>query len=131
MATHLLLKMTQKTLPLAQTDEQLELWRSFRPINRAAATDTYKRTMSISGDAFANNFAVYTLAARRGLSERESDGRLIMAGLEKMLYPWFMEPVTEEEIDRAKEFFTNKAAVKAFPEQAWWTGTVSSRLSAK
>ncbi len=123
--------MTQKPLPLAQTEEQLELWRSLKPVNRAAATDTYKRTMSSSGQVFANNFAVYTLAARRGFSEdlseedkefgeaMQASGRLIMAGLEKMLYPWFMEPVTEDEVDRAREFFTKRAAVRAFPEKAW------------
>ncbi|MBI5398572.1 DUF5598 domain-containing protein [Candidatus Woesearchaeota archaeon] len=108
-----------KNLPLVITDDQKELWHRLAPVNRAAATDTYKRTMSGSSDLFADNFSVYTLAARIGLNEEGAHGRYIMAGLEKMLYPWFAEPVTKEEVARAQEFFTKHASVNRFPQSAW------------
>ena len=112
--------MEQKTqLALAKTHLQRELWRKLRPVNIPAATDTYKRTMSGSSELFADNFTVYSLAARKSLNEEGVNGRYIAAGLEKMLYPWFMEPVTTEEVEVARDFFTNKAAVKKFPEKAW------------
>lgn len=105
--------------PLAQTEEQKEFWRHLRPVNRVAASDTYKRTMSGSSDLFADNFACYTLAARKPLAEESANGRYIMAGLEKMLYPWFMEPVTTKEVEKAQQFFEQHGAVKKFPAKAW------------
>ncbi len=107
------------TLPLAQTAEQKEFWQRFQPVNRVAASDTYKRTMSGSSDLFANNFACYTLAARKPLAEEGANGRYIMAGLEKMLYPWFREPITKEEVEKAQQFFEQRGAVKKFPAKAW------------
>ena len=106
-------------MPLAETSLQRQLWESFQPINRPSASDTYKRTMSGSSRLFADSFAAYTLAARKGLPEKGSDGRLIMAGLEQMLYPWFMNPVTREEVEIAEEHFTKHAGVKKFPSAAW------------
>ena len=106
-------------LPLAKTPEQVELWRRLRPVNIPAASDTYKRTMSGSGKLFSENFACYNLAARKAFTEEGANGRYIMAGLEKMLYPWFIEPVTQREVDFAKDFFKNRAQVKKFPEDAW------------
>lgn len=108
-----------KTLPLAKTPEQQELWKRLQPVNRVAATDTYKRTMSGSSSLFSDNFSVYNLAARKALSEEGANGRYIMAGLEKMLYPWFANPVTAAEVENAKNFFTSKAAVSKFPAFAW------------
>src|SRR3989344_7107841 len=106
-------------LPLAKTEEQRELWRRLQPVNRVAASDTYKRTMSGSSEIFSDNFTVYTLAARKGLREEGANGRYIMAGLEKMLYPWFIDPVTEEEVSQAREFFQQQGSVQKFPEQIW------------
>ncbi len=108
-----------KNLPLAKTEEQQELWKRLQPVNRVAATDTYKRTMSGSSEIFSDNFSVYTLAARKALNEQGVNGRYIMAGLEKMLYPWFAHPVTENEVKRAQDFFTTKSAVSTFPYSAW------------
>ncbi|MBT4446297.1 hypothetical protein HOC96_03560 [archaeon] len=106
-------------LIMAKTEEQQEFWDRLRPVNRVATSDTYKRTMSGSSDLFANSFACYNLAARRPLKEDGVNGRFIMAGIEKMLYPWFTKPITEREVDRAREFFQKKGAVKKFPEAAW------------
>ena len=106
-------------LNLAKTKDQENFWKSFQPINRCAATDTYKRTMSGSSDIFADNFASYNLAARKPLKEKGADGRLIMTGLEKILYPWFKTPITSDEIEKAKDFFKKKGLVDKFPEKAW------------
>ena len=108
-----------KSLPLAKTEEQQELWRRLQPVNRVAASDTYKRTMSGSSEIFSDNFTVYTLAARKALMEEGANGRYIMAGLEKMLYPWFADPISKQEVEKAKDFFTSKAAVSKFPTSAW------------
>lgn len=106
-------------LPLARTEDQIEFWRRLQPVNRVAASDTYKRTMSGSSRLFADNFAVYNLAARKPLPEEGANGRFIMAGLEKMLYPWFMFPFTKSEVEKARDFFLQKGVVKKFPEAAW------------
>lgn len=108
-----------KPLPLTITDDRKEFWHRLKPVNRVAASDTYKRTMSGSSDLFADNFACYTLAARVGLKEEGASGRYIMAGLEKMLYPWFADPISPEEVKKAEEFFTSKASVNKFPHAAW------------
>ncbi len=110
---------TVNILPLAQTSGQKEFWNKLSPVNRVATSDTYKRTMSGSSELFANNFSCYNLAARKAISETGANGRLIVAGLEKILYPWFSKPITKEEIDSAKEFFTTKAQVSKFPEKIW------------
>ncbi|MBI2668346.1 DUF5598 domain-containing protein [Candidatus Woesearchaeota archaeon] len=108
-------------LPLAKTEEQFDFWQRLQPVNRVAASDTYKRTMSGSSDLFADNFACYTLAARKPLAEDGANGRYIMAGLEKMLYPWFVKPVTQKEVEKAQHFFEKHGAVKKFPAKAWQT----------
>ncbi len=118
--------MTNK-LSLAQTRNQIALWNKFQPVSRVAATDTYKRTMSGSGTIFSDNFACYNLAARRPLNEQgigefyteEITHKYIMAGLEKLLYPWFMNPILKDEVEEAEEFFTTKSQVKTFPKRAW------------
>ncbi|HLC53222.1 MAG TPA: hypothetical protein VJK03_01645 [Candidatus Nanoarchaeia archaeon] len=107
------------TLPLAQTESQKELWQKLRPVNIPAACDTYKRTMSGSSAIFADNDSCYVLAARIPLNEDGVHGRYIMAGLEKALYPWFLEPVSAEEVQEARSFFTSKGAVRHFPVAAW------------
>ena len=106
-------------LPLAETEEQQQLWKRLQPVNRVAASDTYKRNMSCSSEIFSDRLAVYTLAARKALDEENVNGRFIMAGLEKMLYPWFSEPITQTEVEKARDFFTSKGAVAKFPQSAW------------
>ncbi len=109
----------EQNLPLAQNEKQKAYWRKLMPVNRPATSDTYKRSMSGSSDLFADSFSCYSLAARLPMKEEGVNGRYITAGIEKMLYPWFMEAVTREEVEEAKEFFTKRAAVKKFPEKAW------------
>jgi len=116
-------------LPLTKTEDQKKFWEKLQPVNRVATTDTYKRTMAGSSDIFALNYSCYTLAARRPLKEKlvdqlenEEDSRcnnLIVTGIEKMLYPWFMNPVSDTEIETAEKFFTEKAQVDKFPKNAW------------
>lgn len=107
------------TLELARTNLQQQFWNCLRPVNRPAATDTYKRTMAGSSDVFANNFSCYSAAARKALAEDGVNGRHIMAGLEALLYPWFSSPVSAEEVRLAREHFTQKGVVKKFPETSW------------
>lgn len=111
--------MTLDKLAMAQTPEQREFWDRFRPVNRVATTDTYKRTMSGSSELFANNFTCYNLAARRALNEPGAKNRYIMAGVEKLLYPWFTKPITEREVESARTFFKKRGQVDKFPDAAW------------
>jgi len=115
----------EQILPLAQSEKQKAYWRKLMPVNRPATSDTYKRTMSGSSDLFSDSFTCYSLAARLALKEVGVNGRYIAAGIEKMLYPWFMDPITKEEVEDAKEFFTKEAAVKKFPQKAWETVLVN------
>lgn len=108
-----------KKLNLAKTEKQKRYWEKLQPVNRVATTDTYKRTMSGSSELFSDNFSCYNLAARRPMNEEGVNNRYIMAGIEKMIYPWFMNPITKEEINEAKEFFMQEGKVKKFPEKAW------------
>jgi nicotinic acid phosphoribosyltransferase len=105
-------------LKYAKTEEQKQYWQKLRPLNLATASDTYKRTMSGSSSLFSDNKAIYYSAARKPLGESE-DGKLIVAGIEKILYPWFLNPVTKEEVASAQNYFTKKAEVKKFPSNAW------------
>jgi len=109
----------QPDYPLAKTSEQREFWRRLQPVNRVATSDTYKRTMSGSSELFSDNFSCYSLAARKALDEEGVNGRYIMAGIEKMLYPWFMNPISVSEVRKAEEFFKTKAQVDKFPTKAW------------
>lgn len=102
---------------LYQTGNQRKLWQKFAPVSRPAATDTYKRTMATTGQIFAENAADYSLAARLGLQEDGANGRLVMAGLEKTLYPWFIEPITDAEMEEAKKFFLERANTKRFAKE--------------
>lgn len=112
-------KTTKNELPLAKTRRQKEFWEKQQPVIRVAATDTYKRTMSASNEIFAENFTCYSVSARRALNEKGANGRLVMAGLEATLYPWFMNPIDPEEIKEASEFFKTKAQVKKFNDKVW------------
>lgn len=105
-------------LPLALNEDQIEFWRKLQPVNRTAATDTYKRTMGTSGEVFNQN-ASYSLAARRALNEKGADGRLIMAGLERLLYPWFGTKVTEKEVRKAEGKFRFASEINRFPTKIW------------
>ncbi len=111
--------MEEQNLQLSKTPNQIKLWEKLKPVNRIAASDTYKRTMSGSSEIFSDNFSCYNLAARKSLNEAGINGRLIMAGVEKMLYPWFKDRITQEEFDEAKQFFSKQSSVKKFPEKAW------------
>ena len=106
-------------LPYAKTEDQIKLWNKFEPVLRVAASDSYKRTMSASSKTFSENQSVYTMAARRSLDEPGANGRLVMAGLEKMLYSWFMNPIEKSEIERVGEFFEKNGVSKKFPHEAW------------
>ncbi|MDO8556519.1 MAG: hypothetical protein Q7R96_05105 [Nanoarchaeota archaeon] len=107
-----------KTLQLAKTKTQEKLWEKLQPVNRTLASDTYKRTMSGSSTLFAENFTCYNLAARKPLREEGANGRLLMAGLEKTLYSFFLNPITPEEVAEGQTFAT-RAQVKKFPTKAW------------
>ncbi|MEK6964426.1 MAG: hypothetical protein AABX70_08460 [Nanoarchaeota archaeon] len=107
------------TPPLAQNERQKKFWDRFQPDNRCAASDTYKRTMSGSSDTFADHEAVYTLVARKALPEEGVNGRYIMAGLEKVLYTWFLNPILPDEVEEAYEFFRQHGKVKKFPIETW------------
>lgn len=106
------------TLPLALTDDQIAFWRKLQPVNRPAATDTYKRTMAGSGATF-NRHASYSLAARKELKEEGANGRLVTAGLERMLYPWFGTAVTEQEVRKAEGRFRFASEIRKFPTAVW------------
>jgi hypothetical protein len=105
-------------LPLALNEDQIEFWNKLKPVNRPAATDTYKRTMGDSGEIF-NLPATYSLAARRALNEEGADGRLINAGLERMLYPWFGTKVDEKEVRKAEGKFRYASEIRKFPTGIW------------
>ncbi|HLP79409.1 MAG TPA: hypothetical protein VK158_02140 [Acidobacteriota bacterium] len=107
-----------KTMPLAKTAEQQEFWEKFKPVNRTVMTDTYKRTMAGTSAVFADLQANYYLAARKPLNEPAANGRLIVAGLEKVLYPTFGTAITQAEVDRGAQYAAN-AVVKKFPQKAW------------
>ena len=105
-------------LPLALTEDQITFWKKLQPVNRPAATDTYKRTMAGSGDIF-NQDASYSLALRRPLKEEGANGRLVMAGLERLLYPWFGTEVTEREVRKAEGKFCYASEINKFPTDMW------------
>ena len=101
------------------TRNQKRWFDKLTPVNRSVTSDTYKRVMSNSSMMFAMNHACYSLAARRSQNTDGADGRFIMAGIEQMLYPWMMTPISDDEIDEAKEHCLKKSAVKAFPTEMW------------
>jgi nicotinate phosphoribosyltransferase len=82
-------------------------------------TDTYKRTMWAAVPDIAVTRAGYALTMRKGLPEPGADNQLIMAGHEAMLAQWFHRPLRRTDIELAGRWFSQHAAVRAFPHQLW------------
>jgi nicotinic acid phosphoribosyltransferase len=83
------------------------------------ATDTYKRTMWAAVPDVALARACYTLTFRRGLPEPGADNQLVMAGHEAMLAQWFHRPLRRSDIELSRQWFRERSAVKAFPDELW------------
>src|SRR6516164_3149211 len=83
------------------------------------ATDTYKRTMWTAVPDIALARAGYALTMRKGLPEPEAQNQLIMAGHEAMLAQWFHRPLRRADVLLAQHWFSQHAAVRAFPHQLW------------
>src|SRR5438067_882195 len=84
-------------------------------------TDTYKRTMWAAVPDIAVARAGYALTLRKGLPEPGADNQLIMAGHEAMLAQWFYRPLKRTDIELARRWFHDRAAVRAFPDHLWDT----------
>ncbi|MCI0459991.1 MAG: hypothetical protein L0Z62_23820 [Gemmataceae bacterium] len=82
-------------------------------------TDTYKRTMWAAVPDIAVARAGYALTMRRGLPEPGAGDQLIMAGHEAMLAQWFYRPLSRHDIELARRWFAEHAAVRAFPHALW------------
>lgn len=82
-------------------------------------TDTYKRTMWTAVPDIAVARAGYALTMRKGLPEPGAGNQLIMAGHEAMLAQWFFRPLRRADIRLAQQWFAERAAVRAFPQQLW------------
>lgn len=82
-------------------------------------TDTYKRTMWAAVPDVAVSRAGYTLTMRHGLPEPGADNQLIMAGHEAMLAQWFHRPLRRSDVELARRWFSERAAVRAFPHAVW------------
>jgi nicotinic acid phosphoribosyltransferase len=82
-------------------------------------TDTYKRTMWSAVPDVAVVRAGYGLTMRRGLPEAGAGDQLLMAGHEAMLAQWFHRPLKRSDIELARKWFAEQAAVKAFPHAVW------------
>jgi nicotinic acid phosphoribosyltransferase len=82
-------------------------------------TDTYKRTMWAAVPDIALARAGYTLTMRKGLPEPGADDQLIMAGHEAMLAQWFHRPLRRADLELARRWFAERAAVRAFPHALW------------
>jgi nicotinate phosphoribosyltransferase len=82
-------------------------------------TDTYKRTMWAAVPDIAVARAGYALTMRKGLPEENAGNQLIMAGHEAMLAQWFHRPLRRTDILLAQQWFSEHAAVRAFPQQLW------------
>jgi nicotinate phosphoribosyltransferase len=83
------------------------------------ATDTYKRTMWAAVPDIALQRAGYSLTMRKGLPEAGADNQLIMAGHEAMLAQWFHRPLRRDDIELARRWFTERSAVRVFPDEVW------------
>lgn len=83
------------------------------------ATDTYKRTMWAAVPDIAVRRAAYSLTMRKGLPETNADNQLIMAGHEAMLAQWFRRPLKRSDIELSQRWFSERSAVRAFPNDAW------------
>jgi nicotinate phosphoribosyltransferase len=84
-------------------------------------TDTYKRTMWAAVPDVAVERAGYSLTMRHGLPEPGAGDQLIMAGHEAMLAQWFHRPLRRSDIELAARWFSERSAVKAFPQRMWQT----------
>src|SRR5713226_6417150 len=84
-------------------------------------TDTYKRTMWAAVPDIAVARAGYALTMRKGLPEPGAGNQLIMAGHEAMLAQWFHRPLRRADILLAQRWFSERAAVRVFPQQLWNT----------
>jgi nicotinate phosphoribosyltransferase len=82
-------------------------------------TDTYKRTMWAAVPDVALARAGYALTLRRGLPEPGAGKQLIMAGHEAMLAQWFHQPLRRHDVELARRWFSDRAAVRAFPDALW------------
>jgi nicotinic acid phosphoribosyltransferase len=82
-------------------------------------TDTYKRTMWAAVPDIAVARAGYSLTMRAGLPEPGADNQLIMAGHEALLAQWFHRPLRRADILLAQQWFSEHAAVHAFPQELW------------
>ena len=82
-------------------------------------TDTYKRTMWAAVPDVALARAAYSLTMRKGLPEPGADKQLIMAGHEAMLAQWFHRPLLRADVELAGRWYSERSAVKAFPDAAW------------
>lgn len=82
-------------------------------------TDTYKRTMWSAVPAVALERAAYSLTFRRPLNEPGADGQMIMAGHEAMLAQWFRHPLKRTDIELARDWYTTRSNVAAFPVELW------------
>src|SRR5260370_32290489 len=85
------------------------------------ATDPYKRTMWAAVPDIAIQRAGYALTFRKPLPEPGAGNQLIMAGHEAMLAQWFHRPLKRSDIELARQWFSEHAAVKAFPHALWDT----------
>src|SRR5438105_9786799 len=84
-------------------------------------TDTYKRTMWTAVPDIALARAGYALTMRKGLPEPGAQNQLIMAGHEAMLAQWFHRPLRRADVLLAQQWFSQHAAVRAFPQELWDT----------
>src|SRR3954469_15523940 len=82
-------------------------------------TDTYKRTMWAAVPDVAVARAGYALTMRRGLPEPGAGDQLIMAGHEAMLAQWFHRPLRRGDIELARQWYSERSVVRAFPEEMW------------
>ena len=82
-------------------------------------TDTYKRTMWAAVPDVAGARAGYALTMRNGLPEPGADDRLVMAGHEAMLAQWFHRPLRRADVELARRWHAEHAAVRAFPHHLW------------
>src|SRR5436190_15192941 len=82
-------------------------------------TDTYKRTMWAAVPDVAVARAGYGLTMRRGVPEPGAQNQLIMAGHEAMLAQWFHRPLRRADVLLAEQWFSQHAAVRAFPRELW------------
>src|SRR4051794_25583968 len=82
-------------------------------------TDTYKRTMWAAVPDIALARAGYGLTMRRGLPEPGAGNQLIMAGHEAMLAQWFHRPLRRRDIELARQWYSERSVVRAFPEEMW------------